>query len=180
MNSVQVRAGGVSIEISPRTITLAIDGPEAPRIETSRVAELFNSAAVAAAVETASSPVVEGTVTDSATGLMWSQDDVVGECTTQANAEQACRDLRLGGFDDWRLPTIHELLTLVDYSRCKPAIDVTRFPRCKSDWYWTSTPYASSSLFAWIVHFNSGSACDVRRDSSYAFARAVRSVAPGQ
>lgn len=123
---------------------------------------------------------LEGIVVDETTGLMWSQDDVRPKKCTHEAAAAACKDLRLGGFDDWRLPTRVELLTLVDDTRHDPAIDTERFPSCKSAWYWTSTPLASSSGFAWLVDFGSGDAGGDHRDSSYGLARAVRSVAPGQ
>ncbi len=121
-----------------------------------------------------------GTVTDRRTGLMWSRDEIVAKCTTHAKAEQACKALRVGGFDDWRLPTRAELLTLVDDTRHAPAIDINAFPSCKSDWYWTSTIAAWSSDYAWIVTFSYGYAYYYRRDYNYGLVRAVRVVAPGQ
>jgi hypothetical protein len=117
---------------------------------------------------------------DLARGLMWSRADVVPKGCNHATAEQACRDLRLHGFDDWRLPTRAELLTLVDDTRHEPAIDTAAFPSCKSNWYWTSTPCAWSSGYAWLVSFSGGGAGYVRRDYYLALARAVRSVSPGQ
>lgn len=57
-------------------------------------------------------------------------------------AEKACAEYRLFGFDDWRMPTVEELFGLADRSRVDPAIDVDAFPDTKSTWYWTSTPYA--------------------------------------
>jgi hypothetical protein len=58
--------------------------------------------------------------------------------------------------DGWRLPTRAELLTLVDDTRRNPACSV--FPDCPSAWFWTSTPWAGSSSYAWSVDFNAGSA----------------------
>lgn len=77
------------------------------------------------------------------------------------------------GHTDWRLPEIHELLSLVDYIRADPAIDTERFPDTESAWYWTATPYAGVSGAAWVVNFLNGSAywCDRNLD---AFVRAVR------
>lgn len=45
------------------------------------------------------------------TGLMWSKQDNRGD-VTWAGAKRFCEGYRLGGFDDWRLPTIDELATL--------------------------------------------------------------------
>ena len=97
-----------------------------------------------------------GTVTDTSTGLTWQQDtpeDVV-------NWKQAlayCESLSLGGDSDWRLPTIKELRSLVDYSRNNPSIDITNFPNTLPSFYWSSTTYASNISSAWGVFFLNGS-----------------------
>jgi hypothetical protein len=62
-------------------------------------------------------PVV-GAWTDPATGLTWTKADNGSDVNwNQANAY--CSNLRLGGFSDWRLPTIDELQGIYD-----PSIDV--------------------------------------------------------
>jgi hypothetical protein len=96
-------------------------------------------------------------VEDTKTGLTWSLKE-----TPRMNWKKAMTysaSLTLCGFNDWRLPTCDELLTLVDRSKYSPAIDTTYFPECKSDWYWTSTLAAYSPAgCAWIVLFDNGSA----------------------
>ena len=94
------------------------------------------------------------------------------------DAEAYCKALTTAGHTDWRLPTVEELFLLADRSRFNPAIDTAAFPTCKSDWYWSSSPFASSPAdYAWIVYFNGGHAHYSNRDLT-AFVRAVRSVAP--
>ncbi len=69
----------------------------------------------------------DGTITDSATGLMWSQTDSgVGLVWEDALAwvEQQNTANYLG-HDDWRLPNVKELQGIVDYTR---APDVTASP----------------------------------------------------
>jgi hypothetical protein len=75
------------------------------------------------------------------------------------------------------MPTRAELLSLVDDTKHSPAIDSEFFPACKSDWYWTSTPWAASPVdCAWYVYFNDGGAgCD-----SHDFSGFVRAVRVGQ
>ena len=112
-------------------------------------------------------------VLDTTTDLMWSAQETKempwAECVEAAPA------LRDAGFSDWRLPTRKELLTLVDDTRAGPAIDTAFFPDCKSDWYWTSTPYASSpSGCAWVVNFNNGYSSWYGQGGE-GFVRAVRS-----
>ncbi len=52
-----------------------------------------------------------GTVSDLVTGLMWQQDP--GSKMTYEQALAGASDCRLGGFDDWRLPSIKELYSLM-------------------------------------------------------------------
>jgi hypothetical protein len=61
----------------------------------------------------------DGTVTDQATGLMWSQDDSgVGMDWENALAwVQEMNAQKYLGHDDWRLPNAKELQSLVDYTR---------------------------------------------------------------
>jgi hypothetical protein len=115
-----------------------------------------------------------GTVIDHSTGLMWSKA-TIAKGKTWAEAKAAAEAVRLGGYTDWRLPTRAELITLVDDTRSNPAIDTTQFD-CESDWYWTSTPLASSpSVCAWFVYFYDGSAYYLRQHD-LGRVRAVRSM----
>jgi hypothetical protein len=111
-------------------------------------------------------------VLDRTTGLIGTRANV-GKTMPFKDAAAACEQLELGGVKGWRLPTIRESLSLVDYARHDPAID-TNFFSCDSGWYWTSTPYAGSPAdCAWYVDFGSGSAYCGHRDN-YGFVRAVR------
>ncbi|MCP4754497.1 MAG: DUF1566 domain-containing protein, partial [Proteobacteria bacterium] len=76
-------------------------------------------------------------------------------------------DLTLSGKSDWRLPNIKELQSIVDYSKLKPAIDVTYFPNIhtsSNDDYWSSTTNIrdtgfttySNSDYAIFVTFRDG------------------------
>jgi hypothetical protein len=79
----------------------------------------------------------DGTVTDDVTGLMWEQD--FRSADDVASAVTFCAALRLGGHDDWRLPTIIELVSLMDFTRDQPSIDATVFPVATDDRFWSST-----------------------------------------
>jgi hypothetical protein len=117
---------------------------------------------------------IEGdTVLDRTTGLMWSRESVPGGTMKWAPAQEACKALKLGGQSDWRLPTIRELLTLVDYDRHDPAIDTDAF-KCESNYYWTSTPlHSSPGVYAWGVSFGLGHA-DWSAQDYGTYVRAVR------
>lgn len=61
----------------------------------------------------------DGTISDAATGLMWSKADS-GEAMNWPDAlawAQAMNAEGYLGYDDWRLPNVKELQGLVDYSR---------------------------------------------------------------
>lgn len=58
----------------------------------------------------------DGTISDTATGLMWSQMDS-GMGLDWREALAFCENYDLAGHTDWRLPTIKELNSIVDYSK---------------------------------------------------------------
>ncbi|MDR7119721.1 DUF1566 domain-containing protein [Rheinheimera soli] len=112
------------------------------------------------------------TVTDTLTGLVWSQNTVASDVTFE-DAVKAVAELGEG----WRLPTVDELQTIVDRTKYDPAIDTDAFPDTESDWYWTSTPWARRPESArWVVHFYNG---NVNSDVIYGEA-CVRAVRGGQ
>jgi Protein of unknown function (DUF1566) len=77
----------------------------------------------------------------------------------------------LGGFSDWRLPSLKELKTLVDSNRKNPAISADYFPNTQSSLYWSSTIHANYTNVAWGVLFSYGYMGG--KSSSY-YVRAVR------
>ena len=83
-----------------------------------------------------------------------------------SNSESLC------GFNDWRVPTLKELMTISHKGVHNPSIDSNYFPNTRSRGYWSSSPYAYSSYSAWIVHFYYGYDGSLRSD--YSFVRLVR------
>ena len=71
----------------------------------------------------------------------------------------------------WRLPTIEELISCIDYSKHNPASK-----DFKSDYYWTSTTSVVNSDNAWVVHFSYGNVYYLNKTSS----NYVRPVRGGQ
>ena len=98
-----------------------------------------------------------GTVTDTATGLMWQRctlgrdwdgNNCIGSdiAYNWQYALQAASDSALAGYDDWRLPNIKELRTLVSMDRSQPTINEEIFPATRSSsHYWSSSPSSSTS-----------------------------------
>jgi len=112
-------------------------------------------------------------VVDQRTGLMWTVAEK--KVTSHAKAEAAVKKMTAAGHKDWRLPTVEELFALADRIRMSPAIDTDYFPDCKSDWYWTATPYAGAPAeCAWGVGFYYGGSAYCYYRDDYGFVRAVR------
>ncbi|WP_201245725.1 DUF1566 domain-containing protein [Halochromatium salexigens] len=102
-----------------------------------------------------------GTVTDRETGLIWKQcaEGLSGTGCATGSAEtfswQAAL-LRAADSDQWRLPNKNELASLVERRCYDPAINEDFFPNTPSNWFWSSSPYASNSYSAWHVNFVHG------------------------
>ena len=95
-------------------------------------------------------------VHDAKTGLTWSAEPLLdGKNMNHADAMQACADLKLCGHTDWRAPTIEELLSIVDYTRCDPAVDSEYFLG-PYGWTWSSTPAKAPAGYAWGVYLYDG------------------------
>lgn len=67
-----------------------------------------------------------------------------------ANTEKLC------GFDDWRVPTIDELKTLVTNTGKKPVIDTTIFSLTQAMPYWSVSTYQHYPEHAQTVDFATG------------------------
>ena len=131
----------------------------------------------------------DGTITDTNTGLMWTQKDShadLGECLDWNDSKSYVSRLNTGGHGDWRLPTVEELKGIYDKSK-KHEMGVEY-----EDWrsifhlgldsifadgaaysYWTSE--TSGSCCAHRVFFSSGNVGrDIRNFCSNRGVRAVR------
>ena len=110
----------------------------------------------------------DGTVTDSLTGLMWLKD---GGCM-KANWKSAltivaglnnhqvqnnCAGYN-GNYSDWRLPTLNEVGSLVNYGAADSAqwLNSEGFVNMKSYYYWSSTTYYSNPSYAWLLRIYNG------------------------
>jgi len=104
----------------------------------------------------------DGTVSDLVTGLMWVQ--ARGEKMSWADAIAGARAGRAGGHDDWRVPTIKELYSLINFTgECngpmagsKPFLDTNYFRFVYGDpsrgermidcQDWSATEYISTTM----------------------------------
>jgi hypothetical protein len=129
-----------------------------------------------------------GVVFDTKTKLAWQQtptattaDGGTYPSFSFVDARTYCGGLSLDG-GGWRVPTVRELSTLVDWSRApslgsKPAaIDQTFFPGTPNDFadmFWSATPVAGDPASAWYVGFDHGEACESERTNAL-YVRCVR------
>lgn len=94
----------------------------------------------------------DGTVTDTATNLMWASMDNMGDITWQ-DAKIYCENPPIAGYkySDWRMPTIKELKTLYDKDGRKYETDcglnVRIYPviALSCAWAWSSETEAISA-----------------------------------
>ncbi len=84
----------------------------------------------------------DGTVSDLTTGLMWSKA-VNDEKISLADAENAALGLRLGGHGDWRVPTIKELYSLIDFRGATGMLTRDSMDRVPA----TAIPYINTGYF---------------------------------
>ena len=105
--------------------------------------------------------------------LEW-QDNLEAKTTklTWKDAKLYCQNLELAGYNDWRLPNIKELQSIVNVSRYNPAIK-RDFKNVTSRDYWSSSQYVFDAEDVWCVFFNSGNARNGTKSNEY-YVRCVR------
>ena len=99
--------------------------------------------------------------------------------SNQCNTEHYVAAVNAAGlcsYTDWRMPTRHELVSIVNFNRVNPAIDTTFFENTLSSVFWSGSPSAADSSSAWGVNFNNG----VANYDGRSFSRHVRLVRGGQ
>jgi gluconolactonase len=115
----------------------------------------------------------DGTVTDTATGLLWQKSD--GGAMDWEQAWAYAGALELGGYDDWRLPSSHELFDLLDFQKAGRALDADYFPDTGAQYYWSADFLAGDAGRAWAV--NAGGTIDAYAKNDTSGGAAGRFVA---
>ena len=112
-------------------------------------------------------------VKDPVNNLIWEDTlHASEEKMTHLEAKSYCQGLKLGAYENWRLPTLNELLSIVDFRRYKPAI-LKEFQHVDNDSiYWSSTISARTSDDFWGVVFRDGST----KTTSGLYGRYIRCV----
>ncbi|MDZ4384317.1 MAG: DUF1566 domain-containing protein [Nitrospirota bacterium] len=102
-------------------------------------------------------------VLDKETGLVWdrtpgvftkSWNMISGRWWEDDYATGQCLGINRSGRRGWRVPTIHELLSLVDPFVSSPALPSGHpFSFVQSSTYWSATTSADNNTNAWLVDF---------------------------
>ena len=96
---------------------------------------------------------------DKLTGLMWAKDGNAAGAKNWTDAKTYANTLNLCGYNDWRLPTINELASLVNYSdKDSPShwLNSNGFNNIQLGPYWSSSDYSLSGGYACGVNMNFG------------------------
>lgn len=96
-------------------------------------------------------------VTHNTTGLIWrrcseGQNWAKTHCSGTAKTYSWDQASALPA-GNWRLPTIAELVTIIEFDKYQNTINTTVFPNTPSDQYWSSSPYMDNKDAAWNVSF---------------------------
>ena len=101
----------------------------------------------------------DGTVTDNLTGLMWAKNANMGGIMNWNSAIDYAENVSLGAvgcgltWNDWRLPNVRELQSLIDFGNQSPALPTGHpFTSVQSSDYWSSTTSASNTDGAFGVY----------------------------
>jgi hypothetical protein len=111
------------------------------------------------------------TVTDLVTGLTWQTTGLWYEpWVFWEDARNRCSTLYHAGYDDWRLPDVYELMSIVNLGRPSfvyvfDAVNV--FNTLRADRFWTSTSQSGLPDYAWTVNFQYGHVLPLAKSNSY-------------
>lgn len=104
-------------------------------------------------------------VRDNVTGRIWEAKADDGSIHDKDNlytyteAEtyvEALNRIKYGGRDNWRIPNLKELASIIDFSKNLPAVNTGYFPDQHPSFYWSSTVCLDDPDFVWGVMFHSG------------------------
>ncbi len=107
-------------------------------------------------------------VADTFLSLFWYVDTTNTTFRLWSEAKDYCENLNYAGKTDWRLPSVEEFSTIVDYSKTKPAVDSNLFPvTLHTNYLWTSTEDTADSELAFIYSLYPGTVTVMPKTNSF-------------
>ena len=104
----------------------------------------------------ATSLFAERVFVDKNTSLIWQDHQDNEELSiTYYKSEEYCKNLVIGKYRNFRIPTLTELQSIVDYKMYDPAIK-KGFDYVSNEYYWSTTPFADDAKTVWLIHFRKG------------------------
>ncbi len=91
----------------------------------------------------------DGTVTDNEHEITWMQTP--SSVKNHPTAEQACLASEFAGYDDWRLPNVAELTSLLDRTRIEPSTFVDFFDVDSRHEWTVRRDFANQMNNEWVV-----------------------------
>jgi len=138
----------------------------------------------------------DGTITDKNTGLTWEKLSADGSIHDQGNAYSwadafavhvaGLNKANFAGHNDWRLPNVKELQSIVNYQNFAPAVSSAFNNDCVvgatvltgsctvGNGYWSSSTYKYAPIGAWFVNFIDGGVSVGGKSAFFIQVRAVR------
>ena len=115
-------------------------------------------------------------VRDNVTGMIWEVKTVDNKdsvhtwgnrasLVTAANAENSGSGLC--GITNWRVPSVNELFSIINYNNYGPSIDSDYFPNTAGNYFWSEQEAANNAANAWRVIFNDGGSSTRAKSNSY-------------
>ncbi|MEA3352916.1 MAG: DUF1566 domain-containing protein [Campylobacterota bacterium] len=116
----------------------------------------------------------ENVVIDLTRNIMWQDNiEVIEYKSSWSLAKEYCNELTLNGYTDWKLPSIKELLRIVNIKRANPAI-FKEFKYVEPTSYWSNSQDMSNKNYAWYIGFKTGAVFKDSKDYD-CYVRCVRS-----
>jgi hypothetical protein len=108
------------------------------------------------------------------TTLEW-QDNVENTILKKnwIDANNYCKNLTLSHSDNWRLPSIRELQSIVNIEKYKPAIADGFKHTNTSDYYWSGSSQSGDDTKAWHVYYKYGDSYYSDKSEKY-YVRCIR------
>jgi len=98
-----------------------------------------------------------GTILDTFTGLCWDKNMNRFPGKNWSDSKNDCETLSINGYDDWRLPSSMEFLSILDSvsGNSKPFLATLGFTSAQT-FYWTNSLLATAPTKAWSVRIDTG------------------------